>query len=222
MVVPLSLPQAARKAASAAEPPVSAMNLRRETGSLATRAIALLAAASDFSVPCSQALVVSSVVCASVGPLREARAGRITFSLQIGLVIQSARGRRIGGHEASRPLPLTASPRSSCRRRGSGCGGGGCAPRPPPATQPPELQSGNLRRRGRSGDDQGLRLRAADLTVAGGTTVKFTNEDSTPHTATSKDSGAFESGTIETGKSADDRRSTSPAPSPTTAPSTPS
>ncbi len=42
----------------------------------------------------------------------------------------------------------------------------------------------------------------ADLTVPAGTTVEFTNEDSTPHTATSKQSGAFETGSIDTGKSA--------------------
>lgn len=41
----------------------------------------------------------------------------------------------------------------------------------------------------------------ADLTVSKGTTVVFTNEDSTAHTATSKDSGVFESGSIEPGKS---------------------
>jgi plastocyanin len=40
----------------------------------------------------------------------------------------------------------------------------------------------------------------ADLTVPVGTTVKFTNRDSTPHTATSKDGGGFESGSIDTGK----------------------
>lgn len=40
------------------------------------------------------------------------------------------------------------------------------------------------------------------LSVAAGTTVKFTNQDSTPHTATSKQSGAFETGSIDTGKSA--------------------
>ena len=45
VLVPLSLPQAARNAARAAEPPVSAMNLRRETGSWATRAMALRGAA---------------------------------------------------------------------------------------------------------------------------------------------------------------------------------
>jgi plastocyanin len=38
----------------------------------------------------------------------------------------------------------------------------------------------------------------ADLTVPAGTTVAFTNEDSTPHTATSKDQGAFDSGSIDT------------------------
>lgn len=42
----------------------------------------------------------------------------------------------------------------------------------------------------------------AQITVAAGTTVEFTNEDSTPHTATSKQSGAFETGSIDTGKSA--------------------
>jgi plastocyanin len=40
----------------------------------------------------------------------------------------------------------------------------------------------------------------ADLTVPVGTVVKITNEDSTPHTVTSKESGVFESGSIETGK----------------------
>jgi plastocyanin len=40
------------------------------------------------------------------------------------------------------------------------------------------------------------------LTVPKGTSVTFTNRDSTAHTATSKESGVFESGPIETGKSA--------------------
>jgi plastocyanin len=40
----------------------------------------------------------------------------------------------------------------------------------------------------------------ADITVPVGTTVKFTNQDSTPHTATSKEAGVFESGPIKTGK----------------------
>jgi hypothetical protein len=41
VVVSLSLPEEARNAASAVEPPVTASSLRRETGSLATRASAL-------------------------------------------------------------------------------------------------------------------------------------------------------------------------------------
>lgn len=42
----------------------------------------------------------------------------------------------------------------------------------------------------------------ASITVPKGATVTFTNRDSTAHTATSKESGVFESGPIETGKSA--------------------
>lgn len=41
----------------------------------------------------------------------------------------------------------------------------------------------------------------ASLTVPVGTAVKFTNRDSTPHTATSKEAGLFESGPIDSGKS---------------------
>jgi plastocyanin len=41
----------------------------------------------------------------------------------------------------------------------------------------------------------------AEITVSKGTTVVFANQDSTAHTATSKDSGVFESGAIEPGKS---------------------
>ncbi len=41
-----------------------------------------------------------------------------------------------------------------------------------------------------------------DLTVAKGTTIDFTNEDSTSHTATTKSSGVFDTGTIKPGKSA--------------------
>jgi plastocyanin len=40
------------------------------------------------------------------------------------------------------------------------------------------------------------------IAVPKGSTVTFTNRDSTPHTATSKQSGIFESGPIDTGKSA--------------------
>ena len=79
VLVLLSLPQAARKAAAAAEPPVNAMNLRRDTGSLTARATAFCAGASAFSSSLlSGMFVVSSLVCASVGPLRDPRPGRIT------------------------------------------------------------------------------------------------------------------------------------------------
>jgi plastocyanin len=40
----------------------------------------------------------------------------------------------------------------------------------------------------------------AAITVPVGATVKFTNQDSTPHTATAKGAGGFESGPIEPGK----------------------
>jgi plastocyanin len=39
------------------------------------------------------------------------------------------------------------------------------------------------------------------ITVPTGTTVEFQNEDSTAHTATSTESGSFESGSIQPGKS---------------------
>ena len=42
----------------------------------------------------------------------------------------------------------------------------------------------------------------AQLTVPAGTTIAFSNKDSTPHTATSKQSGVFETGSIDTGKTA--------------------
>jgi plastocyanin len=42
----------------------------------------------------------------------------------------------------------------------------------------------------------------ASITVPKGTTVAFTNHDTTAHTATSKQSGVFESGPIDPGKSA--------------------
>ncbi len=40
----------------------------------------------------------------------------------------------------------------------------------------------------------------ANLTVPVGTRVSFANEDSTPHTATSKEQGAFDSGSVGTGE----------------------
>jgi plastocyanin len=48
---------------------------------------------------------------------------------------------------------------------------------------------------------QDYTYKPASITVPKGTTVTFTNRDSTPHTATSKEPGVFESGSIDTGKS---------------------
>jgi plastocyanin len=50
---------------------------------------------------------------------------------------------------------------------------------------------------------KGFAYAPADLTVVKGTAVEFPNEDGSPHTATSEDSGAFDTGTIEPGKSAE-------------------
>jgi plastocyanin len=75
----------------------------------------------------------------------------------------------------------------------TGCGGGGYA-----STTPAQSGSG-----AQSVEIKDFAYAPADLTVAGGTTVEFPNEDSTPHTATSKSSGAFDTGTIQPGKSAE-------------------
>lgn len=48
-------------------------------------------------------------------------------------------------------------------------------------------------------------FKPASIAVPKGTTVTFTNQDSTAHTATSKESGVFESDSIEPGKSAEVR-----------------
>lgn len=48
---------------------------------------------------------------------------------------------------------------------------------------------------------QDYTYKPASITVPAGTTVTFTNKDTTAHTATSKESGVFESGAIQPGKS---------------------
>ena len=79
----------------------------------------------------------------------------------------------------------------------AGCGGGGGA----------STASGAEAASASGGAPQAVKI--ADfafsppgLTVAKGTTVEFTNEDETAHTATAKGSG-FDTGTIEPGKSAE-------------------
>jgi plastocyanin len=87
-----------------------------------------------------------------------------------------------------------------------GCGGGGDTD----STSSSSAGSGSASGAGSasaSGGAQavtikGYMFKPADITVAAGATVKFTNEDTTAHTATSTQSGAFESGAIQPGKSA--------------------
>jgi plastocyanin len=80
---------------------------------------------------------------------------------------------------------------------GIGCGGGGGTDSN--ATGTSAGQS--------SGAPQSEKVTIADyeydpatIAVPVGSVVQFTNRDSTPHTVTSRESGAFESGSIETGE----------------------
>jgi plastocyanin len=78
-----------------------------------------------------------------------------------------------------------------------GCGGGGTdstSSESSSASQPAPAKSGD------AVTISEYEYSPAALTVPVGTVVKITNEDSTPHTVTSKESGAFDSGSIETGK----------------------
>ena len=78
----------------------------------------------------------------------------------------------------------------------AGCGGGGGA------DSTSEAAPGATGKAGDAVEIVDFAYAPADLTVARGTTVEFTNEDSTSHTATAK-GGAFDSGTIEAGRSAE-------------------
>jgi plastocyanin len=92
-----------------------------------------------------------------------------------------------------------------------GCGGGSDSSSSSESTAPSAATGGGAPSSESDGGGSGGGAKAvtiadymykpASLTVPVGTTVKFTNEDSTPHTATSRESGAFDSGSIETGKS---------------------
>lgn len=80
----------------------------------------------------------------------------------------------------------------------AGCGGGGDTDSTP---------SGSPSNSAAAAEAQAVTIsdytyKPAQLTVPAGTTVEFTNKDSTPHTATSKQSGAFETGSIDTNKTA--------------------
>ena len=77
----------------------------------------------------------------------------------------------------------------------AGCGGGGGADTT--AAEPSAGTAG-----AKAVEIADFAYAPAELTVPQGTTVEFTNEDSTPHTATAK-GGGFDSGTIKPGKSAE-------------------
>jgi plastocyanin len=80
----------------------------------------------------------------------------------------------------------------------AGCGGGGDADSTPSGSPSSPASSSEAQAVTISDYTYG----PAQLTVPAGTTVEFTNKDSTPHTATSKQSGAFETGSIDTDKTA--------------------
>ena len=80
----------------------------------------------------------------------------------------------------------------------AGCGGGGT-----------DSSSSSSTASGSAGNGQSAKavtikdytFKPATITVPVGTTVDFTNQDSTAHTATSKESGAFDTEAIQPGKS---------------------
>jgi plastocyanin len=78
----------------------------------------------------------------------------------------------------------------------AGCGGGGGTDSTSSASPPGSAAaSGGAH----SVTIQDYTYKPADITVAKGTTVAFTNKDATSHTVTSKDSGVFDSGPIKPG-----------------------
>ena len=79
-----------------------------------------------------------------------------------------------------------------------GCGGGGGTDSTSAAT----ASSGAASSGAEAVTIADYTYKPAKIVVPAGTTIEFSNEDSTPHTATSKQSGAFETGSIDTGKSA--------------------
>ena len=86
-------------------------------------------------------------------------------------------------------LPLLAA--SAILLAGCGSGGGGTDPTSSAASGAAGAKAVTIK---------DYIYKPGSITVPKGTTVTFTNRDSTPHTATSKESGVFESGSIETGK----------------------
>ena len=82
-----------------------------------------------------------------------------------------------------------------------GCGGGGGG-----STSTEPTSGGSAQSEAGGGDAVKIADYAFDpgtISVAQGTTVVFSNEDETAHTATAKGSGAFDTGAIQPGKSAE-------------------
>ena len=84
----------------------------------------------------------------------------------------------------------------------SACGGGGSSSSTAAQTpaQNPTTQTGAATSGGDAVTIKDFAYGPADLTVASGTKLTFTNDDSTSHTATSTDQGGFDTGTIEKGQ----------------------
>ena len=86
------------------------------------------------------------------------------------------------------------------------CGGGGGGGGSSTAAQVTMGQTGSSQSGAASSGGHAVTIKdfayaPPNLTVARGTKLTFTNEDSTSHTATSPDQGGFDTGTIEKGQS---------------------
>lgn len=94
----------------------------------------------------------------------------------------------------ARPVLLLASVAALAL---AGCGGGGDSSGGASAASAPVGSGGSAVK------IAGYAFHPGTISVPAGTTVVFSNEDETAHTATAKGSGAFETGAIQPGKSAE-------------------
>src|SRR5690349_3863171 len=176
-----SLPQAARNAAAAAEPPVRAMNWRRETFCLLSD---ISSSPRWFALPLPLYAPPSSPDHCGFLPDRRAESRGDP---------KAAWG-RMQGMGSTRPSVGAAPLVLAIAVLVVGCGGG---------DDGADRTSTSAEAAGGSGTVtiRDYTYEPAEITVPKGTAVTFVNRDSTPHTATSKDPGRFESGSLGTGKS---------------------
>jgi plastocyanin len=73
-----------------------------------------------------------------------------------------------------------------------------CSSVPPRRTKNHWWSSGEWRKQSSRSEDRQLYVRASDLTVAAGTTVKWVNRDDIPHTVVSEDKRTFKSKALDT------------------------